>query len=121
MNDLGQLAKTGAAKLLRSAADVMTERGLARGVTRDIGSGKVDMMGALALAAGAKVKDIDDRDDLLTTAVPMANRAAAAVAWEALEWASGGDPLAWQDIAQSEQDVILMFRIAASRLDIALI
>lgn len=121
MNELGQLAKTGAAQLLRSAADIIKDRHLAKGVTRDIGSGRVDILGAIALAAGAKVKDIDDRPDLLTSSVPPANRAAAAIAWEALEWACGDDPTAWQDRVDNENDVILMFLIAASRLEIALI
>jgi hypothetical protein len=118
MTSLGRMAGTGAGDVLRHAAMLLIERGWVRGVTRDISTGRVDVLGAIALAAGAKVRDVDDRPDLLLSAVPMARRAAAAVAWEALEWACGDDPIAWQD-RHDIVDIVTALHAAANRLDIA--
>jgi hypothetical protein len=118
MNPLGQMADTGAGAVLRLASDLITERGMAKGVTRDISTGRLDVLGAIALAAGAKVKDLDDRPDLLSVAVPLARRAAAFVAWEALEWVCDDDPVSWQD-RHSLDDVVRALDVAATRLEIA--
>lgn len=117
-NPLGQMANTGAASVLNKAADTLLRRGWVKGVTRDIQSGRLDVLGAIAYAAGAKIKDIGDSHDLLTSAVPRANRAAALIAWEALMWVCEDDPLRWQDCHELD-DVLRALRFAATRLEIA--
>jgi hypothetical protein len=94
---LGKLADTGASEVLRTAIEVMDSRGWIKGLTKNFDTGEVDVLGAIAIAAGAKIKDVDDRPDLLQTSVPEARRPAAYVAWESLEYVVNCDPLEWQD------------------------
>jgi hypothetical protein len=120
MTSLGQMADTGAGQLLRDAVVTLRERGWTQGATRQPRSGAVDVLGALAIAAGALIRDVDDRSDLLTTSVPIARRAAALVAWEALTWAVEDDPVHWQDMAGRQLDeVVKALERAALRLEIA--
>jgi hypothetical protein len=118
--NISDLAKTGAPSVLRKAREILGTRGWSQGVTRDLVTGEVDLLGAIALAAGAKVSDVDDRPDLLIVSVPEANRPAAYVAWEALEWAVDADPLEWQDSSdRSIFDVLKALVKAAEMLEIA--
>lgn len=120
MSALGDLADTGAPEVLRKAREILGQRGWSQGVTRDFVTGEVDLIGAVALAAGSKVSDVDDRPDLLQTSVPEANRPAAYVAWETLEWVVGEDPLVWQD--SQNRTIFDMFKAlsrAAEHLEIA--
>lgn len=118
MNELGLMARTGAPQLLRRAATIITERGLSRGTTHNLSTGAVDAWGALLLAAGVKLGKLNDDTEM--TDVPHAWRAAMTVAWETLDWACDGDPIAWQD-RHSVSDVVAAFGRAASRLEIALL
>lgn len=120
MTTLGELAETGASKILREAVLVIRKRGWTQGVTRDLQTGSVDVLGAVAIAAGAPIMKVDDRPDLLTASVPEAQQAAVMVAWELLEWACDGDPVAWQDRGGRRlEEVVRMLNKAADRLDIA--
>jgi hypothetical protein len=120
MSSLGDLADTGAPQVLRKAREILGQRGWSQGITRDYVTGEVDLIGAIALAAGAKVSDVDDRPDLLQTSVPEANRPAAYVAWETLEWVVETDPLEWQD-SQNRTifDIFKVLTKAAERLEIS--
>lgn len=97
MSSLARSADTGASDVLRIAIEVMDSRGWIKGLTKNFDTGEVDVLGAIAIASGAKIKDVDDRPDLLQTSVPEARRPAAYVAWESLEYVVNGDPLEWQD------------------------
>ena len=120
MSDLGKMAESGAPEVLRGAIRVLRDRGWTQGATRDLHTGEVDVLGAVAIAAGAKISDVDDRPDLLLTSVPPARRAAAVIAWEALEWAVDGDPVEWQDRGQCRiEDVVRVLTKSAERLTIA--
>lgn len=120
MMSLADLADTGAIKVLRDAQRIISQRGWTQEVTRDLTTGEVDLLGAIALAAGAPVGAVDDRPDLLATSVPEARRPAAYVAWEALEYVVGGDPLEWQDAqGKSFQDAFRMLGKAAEHLAVA--
>ena len=120
MSDLGKMADSGAPEVLRGAVRVLRDRGWTQGATRDLETGEVDVLGAVAIAAGAKVSDVDDRPDLLTSSVPEARRAAALVAWEVLEWAVDGDPVEWQDKGGRRlDDVVKVLNKAAERLTMA--
>jgi hypothetical protein len=114
------MADAGANSVLRRAVEVLVDRGWVQGATRDPRTGRVDVLGAVAIAAGAKIKDVDDRPDLLTTSVPIARRAVALAAWEALSWAVDADPMAWQDHNErTRAEVVAALNRAAIRLEIA--
>jgi hypothetical protein len=117
VTELGQLADTGASVLLRKAASILIDRGLAIGVTRNIQTGEVDLWGALLLASGVKVGRVNN--DTLDSEIPTAWQAAVVVAWEALDWACGCDPITWQD-TKTLNEVLVVLNKAATRLDIAL-
>lgn len=120
MATLGDLADSGAIEILRNAVQVLRNRGWSQGATRDLETGAVDVLGAIAIAAGAPIMQVDDRPDLLTSSVPEARRAAALVAWEALEWACDDEPVEWQDRGQRRlEDVVRALNKAADRLDIS--
>jgi hypothetical protein len=121
MSELGKLADSGAPEVLRGAVRVLRDRGWTKGATRDLETGEVDVLGAIAIAAGAKIGEVDDRPDLLTTSVPVARRAAALAAWEALEWACDAEPVEWQDNGSRRiHDVVGALTKAADRLTIAI-
>ena len=121
MATFGDLANSGAVEVLRESISVLRKRGWVQGVTRDLETGSVDLLGAIAIAAGAPIMQVDDRPDLLLSAVPEARQAAAMVAWEALEWACDeDDPVAWQDFGGRRlEDVVKVINKAADRLQIA--
>lgn len=120
MSDLGKMAESGAPEVLRGAIRVLRDRGWTQGATRDLETGEVDILGAVAISAGAKVSDVDDRPDLLTTSVPLARRAAALIAWETLEWAVDGDPVEWQDKGGRRIDeIVRALTKSAERLTMA--
>lgn len=117
---LSDLAATGAPTVLRKALVVLEQRGWIQGVTRDPSSGRVDLLGAIAIAAGAPIGLVTEQPDLLQVAVPEAMRPAAYVAWEALEWAVDDDPVAWQDKSERTYSEVLRAIVrAADRLEIA--
>lgn len=121
MSQFGSMADSGAPEVLRGAIKVLRDRGWTQGATRDLQTGEVDILGAVAIAAGAKIADVDDRPDLLTVSVPEARRAAALIAWEALEWACDADPVEWQDSGSRRiHDVVGVLNKAAERLTIAI-
>lgn len=120
MSTLGNLADSGAVKVLRDSIIVLRKRGWSQGATRDLETGAVDVLGAIAIAAGAPIMQVDDRPDLLMTSVPHAMRAAALIAWETLEWACEDDPVEWQDRGTRRlEEVVKTINKAADRLDIA--
>lgn len=120
MNDFGKMADTGAPEILRGAIKVLRDRGWSKGATRDLETGEVDVLGAIAIAAGAKISNVYDRPDLLLAAVPPARCASALIAWEALEWAIDGEPVEWQDKGSTRiSDVVAALTKAADRLSIS--
>lgn len=121
MSELGNLAESGAIEILKKTIHVLAERGWSKGVTRDLLTGEVDLLGAVAIASGAPISQVDDRPDILSDSVPVGRRAAAQVAWEALEWACDGDPVEWQDsYSVKMSDVVAAIRKAIDRLSIAI-
>lgn len=116
-NPLRDLAATGAHAVLARAATVIRTRGWTCGVT--CSRAGVDILGAVAIGAGAKIGAIDDRPDLLETVVPERNRLAALAAWHVLECAID-DPVAWNDEpGRRATDVIDLLEQAACRLAVA--
>lgn len=60
-------------------------------------TGEVDIFGAVAIASGVNVGQIDDQVDAVIASVPEGRRPAAYVALEAAEWAVDCDLTVWQD------------------------
>jgi hypothetical protein len=80
-------------------------------------TGAVDLWGALLLASGVKVGRVND--DTPDSDIPAAWQAAVVVAWEALDWACGQDPISWQD-TKTLGEVVVAIDKAATRLEIAI-
>ena len=121
MSNLGNLAESGAIEILKQTIAVLGQRGWSKGATRDLSTGEVDVLGALAIASGAPISQVDDRPDILSSSVPIGRRAAAQAAWETLEWACDGDPVEWQDSYSVRiNDVVAAIRKAIDRLSIAI-
>lgn len=96
MGQLSQMKSTGAAELLDDAALLLRNRGWSRITHCDQRSGALDLLGALCVAAGAKVSQITEDESLIANCVPSAKQAAVHVALEALSHSLGSDPIAWQ-------------------------
>ncbi len=95
-------------EILRSAADILRERGMHRGSCIHPRSGKVDVWGALCLAGGAKPGDLLDDIGLIDTYVPQAQISAVLTAYEYLEEFLGQDVAAWADLVDSATVVRLL-------------
>lgn len=122
MSDLGLLNSTGASAILRRAAILLEKRGWNKAMNYDPSTGQVDIVGALALAAGVKVMRFRDTTDPLGEAVPFGRRAASMVAYEALQWACDADPVEWQaDPQRTLADLLDALSRAATRLEIGLL
>jgi hypothetical protein len=103
--------KRRAAQILRRASVILLERGWTQGATLDPKSGSVDVLGAIALAAGVKVKCLLD-DDVLAT-IPRAIMPGALLAIEALDAHLGQYPVTWNDAAGRQIEQV---RQAADRV-----
>jgi hypothetical protein len=107
--------------VLYEALAILHQRGWTQGITRNPATGEVDLLGAVAIAAGAPIGAVTEQPDLLQSVVPQAMRPAAYVAWEALEWSVGDDPLLWQDqTGRTFKEVASALVRAANRLEIAI-
>jgi hypothetical protein len=113
---LRDLAQAGVVALLRDAAALLDERGLAVGMTVDVETGALDVHGALLVAAGARHLDPLSTDPV-EARVPPVNQARVYVAFDVLD-ALVGDLDAWSDNAEVAT-VVQRLRQAADRLDIA--
>lgn len=96
--------KRQAVDILRKAAVVLLERGWTQGAVLDPKSGGVDVLGAIALAAGVRVKCLLD-DDVLAT-VPRAVVPGALFAVEALDAYLDQYPVAWNDAADRRAEQV---------------
>ena len=92
--------------MLSCAAAVLSQRGWTRGVTFDPKNGRVDVLGAIAIAAGVKPQSLLS-DDVLD-AIPQALLPGAMFAIEAIESQLNCDLAEWND--QSGQRVDLICR-----------
>lgn len=120
MPTFGELAQNGAIQTLENALSILKDRGWTPGVNRNMSTGEVDIIGAIAIASGAKIKDISDDKYLLAKVVPEARRPSAYVAIEVLEWAVDCDLTAWQDQPdRSFDEVKQTLEKAAQHLKIA--
>lgn len=96
-----------AAAILHTAVTILTEHGWTQGITRDPMTGAVDVLGAIALAAGIPPKKIAPlgSDAILDTA-PVARRPGAFYAWEALDAHLDRNPQVWNDHADTTVTIV---------------
>lgn len=121
MLTLGELSQNGAIKILEETLSVLEARGWTPGVRRNMVTGEVDIIGAMGIAAGTKISDIDDTFDISSNLIPQAKRPAVFVALEVAEWAVDCDLTAWQDrqgrsftdVKKALQEAIVHLRIVA--------
>ena len=110
------LRNAGAAELLNKAAEIIQDRGIARGVVHNFKTGEVDAFGALCIAAGAKPKHLTI-DDVEMCKVPLVRQGAVVACVETVE-AYVGDITTWSD-RSTPQEVATQFNEIADRILIA--
>lgn len=118
---LRDYAEAGVADLLDGAADVLAERGLAKGIRLNPANGSVDLIAALAIAAGADPKNVNGSYTFFDTGVPSVKEGILLVAIDVLEAILMADPEEWADSpGVRPHDVERVLRQAATRLRIAI-
>jgi hypothetical protein len=116
---LREYADAGVPDLLERAADVLAERGLAKGLRYQPADGSVDLVAALALAAGARPSDVMSSVTLLDLGVPAVAEGPLHAALDVLD-ALCPEVEAWADAPDvTASDVERLLRQAAMRLRIA--
>lgn len=87
-----------AAMILRSAHNRIAEHGWTQGVAYDARTGRVDILGAVAIGALIHPKALppDATETILATA-PLSMRGGAYHAWEALDATLHMSPVEWND------------------------
>lgn len=119
---LKNLNDAGVSALLESAAQLIRQRGLAKGVRVNPEDGSVDLIAALALAAGAKEKDLMSSVGIMDFDVIPANQARFVAAYDTLDAFLMEDPEGWADGPQvSSKDVAKLMSKAAWRLKTAIV
>lgn len=97
------LKKLGAPELLENAATIIQEKGQAKGITCDLSTGKIDALGALCLAAGAKPKNLIT-DDPTKVGIPSSKIGIVLVCVDAIE-AEHKNIAKWSDQCTTKQIV----------------
>lgn len=112
--------KSEAALVLEDALRILKMRGWTPGVCRNMITGEVDIFGAIAIASGVRISQIDDQVDAVIAAIPEGRRPAAYMALDASEWAVDCDLTVWQDQPdRSFSDVKKVLQKASEHLRIA--
>lgn len=110
---LKELADLGVPNLLEQAANVLEERGLAKGLRLNPATGEVDLVAALAIAAGAKPSDLIASSTLLDTGLPDNKQMLLHATMDALD-ALRNEPDIWADSdTVTVADVQSLFRETA--------
>lgn len=99
-----------ASVLLDEAANIIRSRGWTQGIAVDPRTKKVDILGAVAIAAGCRESKIFE-DGFPLLAAPLTSRVAALRAWEVLDSQLMEDPLTWNDRqGRSSEEVLSLLR-----------
>lgn len=118
---LREYADAGVADLLERSADIIKDRGLAKGVRFDPTDGSVDLVASLAIASGAQPKELLSSVTAYDIKVPLTAEANLHAALDILD-AIRPDVETWADHpATSRGDVESLLRQAAMRLRIAVV
>ena len=117
-----QAKEAGVNRLLRHAARIISEHGWLQGVTVDRRTGRVDIYGALCLAAKIPSYHITDEpvEDMVRHA-PQRQRALLLAAWDLLDGALQEDPVLWNDSpGRTVEEVVGALENLANLLEIAI-
>lgn len=118
---LKELAQLGLVQLFEKAEAVLDERGLAKGLRFNPTEGSVDLVASLAIAAGAKPKDLIASTTLLDTGLPDNKELLLHAAMDVLD-ALRNEPDAWADRPDvTVIEVQSLLREAAMLLRVAVI
>lgn len=105
-----------AAKILTDAAVLLERKGWTQGVCYDAKHHRLDMVGAIAHAAGVKISVLAKCEDPLTECAPAVTPAVA-VAVEELEARLNADITEWNDLPhRTEEQVLVALRAAANAI-----
>jgi hypothetical protein len=107
--------KLGVPKLLEKTANIIKQRGLAKGLRVDPHNGAVDLIAALAIAAGAKPQNLLSSVSILDIEIPAANEAVFFAAIDVLD-ALRPEPDTWADDPSISAIEVQNFLIEASML-----
>jgi hypothetical protein len=119
MLTLSEMAENGAIQILERTLAILQQRGWTPGVHRNMVTGEVDIIGAMGIASGVMISQIDDSFGIPSDLIPQAKRPAVFVALEASEWAVDCDLTAWQDqMGRSFDDVKKALQRAIDHLGI---
>ena len=114
------LRKVDAGSVLRDAARVMQQFGLAKGMRVNPNDGSVDLLAALAIALGAKKNDLHESTEVVDIPVPDVNRVKLLLIYDYLD-SIVEDPDIWaDDDGVTLEDVVRLFRDAATRVEISI-
>lgn len=117
-----QAKEAGVSRLLWHAAATLKKRGWLQGMPVDTRSGRVDIYGALCLAAKIPAYRItDDSLEEIIKHAPQKQRALLLAAWELLDGALQEDPVEWNDKPErTAEEVIGALENLANLLEITL-
>jgi hypothetical protein len=118
---LRDLADSGVPDLLDAAAEIIGRHGLAKGLRYDPANQSVDLVGALAVAAGQKPDQLMSSVSLLDLGVPPVMEARLHLCMDVLD-AFCPEVETWADLPTvTSLDVQNLLRKAAMRLRIAVV
>lgn len=119
---LRRLSDAGVSELLESAAALLRQRGLAKGVRVNPEDGSIDLIAALAIAAGAKESDLLSSVSISDIKMVPVNEARFVASYDVLDAMLMEDPEEWADRADTTTlDVAKIMSKAAWRLRVAII
>jgi hypothetical protein len=119
---LKDLNDAGVSKLLEDAASILRTRGLAKGVRINPENGNVDLVAALAIAAGAAEKDLISSASITDFQLIPVNEARFHACYEVLDSVLMEDPETWADHTdRTALDVAKLMSKTAWRLKAAII
>ncbi|MDP7637255.1 MAG: hypothetical protein QF577_06885 [Phycisphaerae bacterium] len=117
-NNIDDFKLANVPQTLFAAANVIRLHGWTRGTPIHPDTGKVDIMGALALACHAHPTRISDDWNTTVSNLPPKQQGRFVLAWEALALYLGCDPTEWND-RTTQEDTIRLFRHVGQIIDIA--
>jgi hypothetical protein len=118
---LKDLNDAGVSELLEDAANILKTRGLAKGLRINPENGNVDLVAALAIAAGAVEKDLLSSASITDFWLIPANEARFHASYEVLDAVLMEDPEEWADHPnRTASDVAKLMSKTAWRLKAAI-
>lgn len=118
---LKNLNDAGVSELLEQAANLLRQRGLAKGVRVNPEDGSIDLIAALAITAGAKEGDLMSSVTLSDFHLIPRNEARFVAAYDVLDAFLMEDPEEWSDRPERTlSEVTRLMSKAAWRLKVAI-